>query len=88
MVAAVTVLLVPMYYKLLWLGCFEVEPYDVAVPIAAAAADCLASTDGAGATAAASLRRIWGSRFSQAPTAATFGNGVTWAIVVCQNIVE
>ena len=52
MVAAVTVLLVPMYYKLLWLGCFEVEPYDVAVPIAA---DCLASTDGAGATAAASL---------------------------------
>ena len=79
-----------MYYKLLWLGCFEVEPYDVAVPIAAAAAaaDCLASTDGAGATAAASLRRIWGSRFSQAPTAATFGNGVTWAIVVCQNVVE
>ena len=87
MVAAVTVLLVPMYYKLLWLGCFEVKPYDVAVPIAAAA-DCLASTDGAGATAAASLRRIWGSRFSQAPTAATFGNGVTWAIVVCQNVVE
>ena len=43
-----------MYYKLLWLGCFEVEPYDVAVPIAAAA-DCLTSTDGAGATAAASL---------------------------------
>ena len=42
-----------MYYKLLWLGCFEVEPYDVAVPIAAA--DCLTSTDGAGATAAASL---------------------------------
>ena len=26
--------------------------------------------------------------FSQAPTAATFGNGVTWAIVVCQNVVE